>query len=182
MFQAQRISDKRKENKKVIRKQGYLVYLFCSLLALLSGYSCLNTLLFPICLPHPIMPLEWKLQSHFAEGYWKGQAKPQWWPDAKWQPSYMYGKKWRQGNFWESIGVAQGPVIHCQDNLAMVPGGVAEGGRNTQQGFRERGLHGDPQMQIALSIGLSGSSEPVFCWVFGLAGVCPEDSPCHCPF
>lgn len=74
----------------------------------------------------------------------------------------MDGKKWGQGNLCESVGVAQGPVIHCQDKSAMVTGGVAEGGRSTQQGFREQGLHGDPHRQLALSTGLPGSSSRCF--------------------
>lgn len=60
-------------------------------------------------------------------------------------------------------GGHKGPRTHCQNNPARVPGGVTGGGRSTQQGFGEQGVHGDPDTQIALSIGLSGSSEQAFC-------------------
>lgn len=46
----------------------------------------------------------------------------------------------------------KGPGICCQDNAAGVTGGVAGGGRSTQQRFGEQEIHRDPDMQKALSM------------------------------
>lgn len=58
----------------------------------------------------------------------------------------------------------KGPVgSHCHNNPVRVTGGVAGDGRSTQKGFGGQGFLGEPDMQIALSIGSSGSSEQAFC-------------------
>lgn len=86
----------------------------------------------------------------------------------------------KQGNLHDHRGSGghKGPGIQCRDYPARVAGGVAGGGRSTQQGLWEPEIHGDPGVrQLSASGCLAAWSKWLawarmyrVSWVLSLAG------------
>ena len=128
------------------------------------------------------MLLEWKLRRHLADGYLER-------PNQKHGADHvlsgspatdMVRTGAKQGNLRDHRGSGghKGPGIQCRDYPARVAGGVAGGGRSTQQGLWEPEIHGDPGVrQLSASGCLAARSKRLararmyrVSWVLSLAG------------
>lgn len=155
----------------------------CSVVALAwAFFSFPSVLFFSFFFSPPVCCWNGSLEA-FAWGlFGKVKLKPLWWPRAQWQPSHRYGKKWgpNRGHLCDhrERGGHKGPSIHCQDDPARVAGGVAGGGRSTQQGLCELEIHRDPDRRqlsasgcLAAGAGLCSGQAGWSSCVFSLAGV-----------